>query len=93
MAAKDAMTLTRVVGSKAQYNVTVVGHCNGVLERRQIVLSVQQTASIEVKRVLQIDLLDVGVGRSTDTDHVEAVAVQMERMTQIGLLHYVLIYI
>lgn len=48
----------------------------------------QQTAPIQVERMLQVDLLHVGVRRPADTDHVHAVAVQMERMAEIRLLHW-----
>lgn len=80
-------SLTRIISSEPQNNVTVVGHGNGILGRRQIVLTVQQTTTIEVQGVLQVDLLHVGVGRPANTDHFEVVAVQVERMAQVGLLN------
>lgn len=78
--------LTRIISSEPQYDVTVVRDSDRVLGWGQIVLSVQQTSSVQVEGVLQVDLLHVGVGRPTNTDNVERVSVQMERMTQIGLL-------
>lgn len=50
-----------IVGTESQYDVTIVRDGNGVLERWQIVLPVEQTAPIEIERVLQVDLLDVRV--------------------------------
>lgn len=78
--------LTRIVGTETQDNVTVIWYGNCVLLRWQIVLSMQQTTSIQIECMLQIDLFHVGVGRSTDTDHIERVTVQMEWMTKIWLL-------
>ena len=49
-------------------------------------LTVEQTLPVQVEGVLQVDLLDGGVGRAADTDHVERVAVQVEGMAQVGLL-------
>jgi len=79
--------LTWIVGPKSKHNITIVGHSDRVLCRRQIVLSVQQTASVQVQSVLQVDLLHIGVRRSANTDHIECVAVQMERMAEIRLLN------
>lgn len=79
--------LTRIVGAETKHHVAIVGHSDGILQRGQVVLSVQQTTAIEVERVLQIDLLHVGVRRASNTDHVVCVAMQMERMAQIRLLN------
>ena len=49
----------------------------------------QQTTSIQVQGVLQVDLLDIRIRGSSHTDHVEGVSVQVERMTQVGLLDLV----
>jgi hypothetical protein len=49
----------------------------------------QQTATIQVEGMFQINLLDGGVGRAPNTDNVETVTVQMEWMTQIGLLDFI----
>lgn len=47
----------------------------------------QQALSIQIQGVFQIDFFHVGIGGSPDSDHVESVAVQMERVAQVGLLH------
>lgn len=78
---------TWIVGSKPHYDVTVVGHGDGVLEWGQVELSVQQTAAIQIESMAQVDLLDGGIGRAAHTDHVEQVTVQVERMAQIVLLY------
>jgi hypothetical protein len=78
--------LTRVVGSETKNDVSIVGHGDGVLARGVVELTVEQTLPVQVEGVLQVDLLDGGVGRAADTDHVERVAVQMEGMAQVGLL-------
>lgn len=83
----DHRRLTRIVRAESEDDVTVVGHGDGILGGRQVELSVQEAAFIEVQRVLQIDLLHILVGRAADTDHVERVTVQVEGMRQIGLLH------
>lgn len=75
-----------IVGAEAQNHVTVVGHGDRVLQRGLSKVTMQQTTSIQVQGVLQVDLLDVGVGRATHSDDVEGVSVQVERVTEIGLL-------
>lgn len=80
-----------VVGPETQDDVAVVGHGDGVLRGRVVSLlevTVQQTAPVEVQRVLQVDLLHVLVGRAADTDHVERVAVEVEGVRQIGNLYW-----
>lgn len=79
-------TLTRIISAETHYHVAIVWDGDGILQWWVVVLSVQQTTAIEVERVLQIDLLHVGVGRTSNTDHIVRVTVQMERMAQIGLL-------
>lgn len=79
-------SLTWVIGSESQHHVTVVGHRHCVLKRRWSELAMQQTASIQVERVLQVDLFHIGVRRATHSDHMERRAVQMERMAQVRLL-------
>lgn len=64
-------SLTGVVGSEAEDDVSVVGHGDGVLERRQVVVTVQQSSAVQVQGVLQVDLLDVLVRRAAHTNHVE----------------------
>lgn len=78
---------TGVVCPKSEYHVAVVGHGHGVLTGRQVELPVQQTLPVQVQGVLQVDLFHVPVGRPADTDDVEGVAVQVEGMTQVGLLY------
>lgn len=80
-------SITGIVGAESQHNVAVVGYGDGVLRRRQIVLTVQETASVQVQGVFQIDLLHVGVRRPANTNHFEGVSVQVERMAQVGLLN------
>lgn len=79
-------TLTRIVSAEAHHHVAVVGHRNRVLQRRRAELPVQQTAPVQVQRVLQVDLLDGGVGRPAHADHVEGGAVDVERMAEVRLL-------
>jgi hypothetical protein len=54
--------LTRVVGSETKNDVSIVGHGDGVLGRRVVELTVQQTLPVQIEGVLQVDLLDGGVG-------------------------------
>jgi hypothetical protein len=77
-----------IVRAESQHHVSVVGHRDRVLRRRQIELAMQQPLPVQVQGVLQVDLLDVLVGGPADTDHVERVPVQMERMAEIRLLHW-----
>src|SRR5436190_2240313 len=79
--------LTRIVRTEAEDDVTIVGNGDGVLGGWQVELSMQETSLIEIESVLQIDLFHVPIGRTADTDHVERISVQMERMRQIGLLY------
>ena len=79
--------LTRIVRTEPENDVSVVWNGNSVLGRWQIELSIEQTSLVEVQRVFQIDLLHVLVRRTAYTDYVESVAVQVERMRQIRLLH------
>lgn len=79
--------LTRVVRTEPENDVSVVWNGNSVLGRWQIELSIEQTSLVEVQRVFQIDLLHVLVRGTAYTDYVESVAVQVERMRQIRLLH------
>lgn len=83
------MQRTRVISSEAQDHVSVVGHSDRVLECGLAKVTMQQTAPIQVQGVLQVDLLDVGVRRPSHADHVESVAVQVERMAQVRLLDLV----
>lgn len=75
-----------VVGSEPENNVAVVRDSDRVLESGFAEVTMQQTSSVQVEGVFQIDLLDVGIWRSTHTDHVESVSVQVERVTQVRLL-------
>ena len=79
--------ITRIVSTESEYDVSVVRYCDRVLGRWEIVFSVQESSSIEIESVLQIDLLHVLVRRSTHTDHVECVTVQVEGMREIWLLY------
>lgn len=81
--------VSRVVRAEAEDDVTVVGNGDGVFSGRQVELSMQETLLIKIESVFQIDFLHVLVGRTADTDYVERVSVQMERMRQIGLLYFV----
>lgn len=78
---------TWIIGTESENNVAVVWHSNRILGRRQIKLPVKQSSLVEIQRVLQVDLLHVFVGRTSDTDDVERVSVQMEGMRQIRLLY------
>lgn len=72
-----------IVSDEADDDVSVVRYGNGVFRRRQISLlqvTLQQTSSVEVESVLQVDFLHVLVGRSTDTDYVVRISVQVERV-------------
>lgn len=77
---------TGVGSSESKDNVSIVGHGDGILGWRQVTLfkvALKQTSSVEIESVLQVDFLDVLVGRPTDTNHVERVSVQVERMGQV----------
>lgn len=72
-----------IVSDEAEDDVSVVRYGNGVFRRRQISLlqvTLQQTSPVEVESVLQVDFLHVLVRRSTDTDYVERISVQVERV-------------
>lgn len=47
----------------------------------------QESATIQVQSVLQVNLLHVGIRGPANTYYFERVAVQVERMTQVGLLN------
>lgn len=49
----------------------------------------QETPSVQVECVLQTDLLDGCVGRSTHSDDIERIAVKMKWMTEIVLLNFI----
>lgn len=73
----------RVVGSKSEDDVAIVGDRDGVLRWWKISLfqvTFEQTSSVKVESVLQVDLLDVLVRGAADTNDVVRVAVQVERM-------------
>lgn len=57
----------RVISAESEHDVAIVGHGDRIFLRRQVVLTVQQTATIQVERMLQVDLLDGRVGRPADT--------------------------
>lgn len=79
-----------VVGPEPHDHVAVVGDRDGVLRRRQVTLlqvALQQTSPVQVQSVLQVDFLHVLVGGPADTDHVERVTVQVERMGQVRDLY------
>jgi len=65
------LLFTRVVGSETEDDVAIVGHGDGVLAGRVVELTVEQTLSVQVEGVLQVDLLDGGVRRAANTNHVE----------------------
>lgn len=73
-------SLTGIVCAESEDYVAVVRNGDGVLGRWQIELSVEETPLVEVQRVLQINLFHVLVRGPAHTDHVERVAVQVERM-------------
>lgn len=77
---------TGIVCPKPQDDVTVVWNRDGILSGWQIELSVEQTLSVEIQSVFQVYLGYVAVLRSSDTDHVEGVSMEMERVTQVWLL-------
>lgn len=82
------MSLTWVVGSEPEHDVTVIGHSYRILGRRQVEVPVQETSPIQVERVFQVDLLHVLIGRPSHTDYVKRITVQMERMAQVRLLDW-----
>lgn len=79
--------LTGVIGAESEYYVTVVGHGDGVLWWWKVEFSVEESSPVQIKSVLQIDLLYVLVGWSAHTNNVEGITVQMERMGKIWLLY------
>lgn len=80
--------LTGIVSSESEDDVSIVGHGYRVLGRREVVVTVQETAPIQVQGVLQVDLLDILVRRPSHTDYVEGITVQVERVAQVGLLYW-----
>lgn len=78
---------TWIIGSKPQHNVTIVWHGYGVLDRGQIVLTMEQPSTVQIQCMLQINLLHICIGRTANTYYIESIAVQMEWMTKIGLLN------
>jgi hypothetical protein len=50
---------------------------------------VEESSPVQIQRVLQIDLFDILIRRSPDSDHIERITVQVERMTQIRRLHLI----
>lgn len=56
-----------VISAESEHDVAVVGHGDRIFLGWQVVLTVQQTATIQIERMLQVDLLDGRVGRSADT--------------------------
>lgn len=78
---------TWIIGTEPEDNITVVRYRDCVFQWWLTELSMQQTTTIQIERMLQIDLLDIGVRRSAHANHVERCAMQMERMTQVCLLH------
>jgi hypothetical protein len=49
----------------------------------------EESSPVQIQRVLQIDLFDILIRRSPDSDHIERITVQVERMTQIRRLHLI----
>lgn len=69
--------------SETKDDVSIIGDSDGVLRWGQVSLlqmTFEETSSVEVESVLQVDFLDVLVRWPSDTDHVERVSVQVERM-------------
>lgn len=81
--------ITGIVGPEAQHDVAVIGYSDCILQRWLAKVTMQQTTSIQVQGMFQIDLLNVGVRGPTHSDHVESVSVQVEGMTEIRLLYLV----
>lgn len=81
-----------IIRAEAEDDVTIVGNSDGVLTGGQVEFSVQETTLIEIESVLQIDLLHISVGRAANTDHIERISVQVERMRQVWLLYFVYEY-
>lgn len=52
----------RVISAESEHDVAIVGHGDRIFLRRQVILTVQQTATIQIERMLQVDLLDGRVG-------------------------------
>lgn len=44
--------LTGVIGTEPEDNITIVGHSNCVLSRRQVELPVKKTSSVQIKGML-----------------------------------------
>lgn len=66
-----------IVSSESQNDVAVVGHGDRVLQRRSFELSVQQAPPVQVEGMLQADLFDGRIRRSSHANDIERVAVEM----------------
>lgn len=76
----------RIVGPKPEDDITIIGNCDSILRGREISLlkvTFEQTSSVQVKSVLQIDFLHILVRRAANTDDVISIAVQVEGVRQV----------
>lgn len=73
----------RVSGSETEDDVSVIRDGDGVLRRGKVSLfkmTLEQASPVQIQGMLQVDLLHVRIGRPADTDDVESVSVQVERV-------------
>lgn len=76
-----------IIGLQSKHNVTIVGHSNSILERRCSKITLNQIFSIEIEHMFQINLFDGAIWRSTNSNNVVSIAMQMKWMTQVNLLN------
>lgn len=73
----------RVSGSETEDDVSVIRDGDGILRWGKVSLfkmTLKQASPVQIQSMLQVDLLHVLIGRSADTDDVESVSVQVERV-------------
>jgi hypothetical protein len=79
--------LTRVIGTEPEDNITIVGHGNCVLSRRQVELPVEKASSVQIQGVLQVNLLHIPIWGPPHANNMESIAMKMEGMAQVWLLN------
>lgn len=80
---------SRIVCTKPQHGITIIRHCHSVLQSGLEKTTLQQATPIQLQRMLQIHTLQLYVRRATHAEHNERYAMQMKRMTDVNLLHFI----
>lgn len=78
-----------IAGTEPQHCVTVIRHSDCVLECWFGEIALQHAQAIQIQSVFQVDLFNGIVRWTSQADNIKRRAMQMEWMTQIGLLHFV----